>query len=94
MKDDRVGNKKLLMARSDKRYMKICRQLCDMCQKMKNYTEAPVGKLKLSEVSEKLWTHLIVDFIIKLLLAARKNIILVVYNKLSKMTHFVATIPN
>jgi len=26
---------------------------CDMCQRMKNRTEAPAGKLKLSEVSEK-----------------------------------------
>jgi len=26
----------------------------DMCQRMKNRTEAPVGKLKLSEIPEKL----------------------------------------
>jgi len=32
-----------------------------------------------------------VDFIIKLPLVARKNTILVVYNRLSKMTYFVAT---
>ena len=32
-----------------------------------------------------------VNFIIKLLLVVRKNAILVVYNKLSKMTYFVAT---
>ena len=51
----------------------------------------PVGKLKLSEVSEKLWTHLTVDFITKLPLVAGKDVILVVYNKLSKMTHFVVT---
>jgi len=58
---------------------------------MKNRTEAPAEKLKLSEVLEKLWTHLMVNFIIKLLLVVRKNAILVVYNKLSKMTYFVAT---
>jgi len=40
---------------------------CDMCQRMKNRTKMPVGKLKLSEVPEKLWTHLTVDFITKLL---------------------------
>jgi len=57
---------------------------------MKNRTEAPVEKLKLSEVPERPWTHLIVDFITKLLLAAKKNVILVVCDKLSKMTHFVA----
>jgi len=64
---------------------------CDMCQRMKNRMEAPAGKLKLSKVLEKPWTHLTVDFITKLLLVARKDTILVVYNRLSKMTHFVAT---
>jgi len=34
---------------------------------------------------------LIVDFIIKLPLVARKNAILVVYNRLSKIIHFVIT---
>jgi len=62
----------------------------NMCQRMKNRTEAPVGKLKLSEVLEKPWTHLMVDFIIKLLLVVRKNAILVIYNRLSKITYFVA----
>ena len=33
-----------------------------------------------------------VDFITKLLLVARKDIILVVYNRLSKIIYFVATI--
>ena len=61
-----------------------------MCQRMKNRTEAPVGKLKLSEIPEKPWTYLMVDFITKLLLVARKDAILVVCNRLSKMTHFVA----
>ena len=57
---------------------------------MKNRTEVPAGKIKLSEVPEKLWTHLTVDFITKLLLVAGKDAILVVCNRLSKMTHFVA----
>jgi len=38
---------------------------CNLCQRMKNRTEEVVGKLKLSEVPEKLWTHLTVDFIMK-----------------------------
>ena len=42
---------------------------CNIYQRMKNRTEGLVGKLKLSEVSEKLWIHLIV---------AGKDIILVV----------------
>ena len=64
---------------------------CDGCQRMKNRTEKLVGKLKLSEVPEKPWTHLTVDFITKLLVVAGKDAILVVCNRLSKMTHFVAT---
>ena len=64
---------------------------CDLCQRMKNRMEAPAEKLKLCEVLEKLWIYLMVDFITKLPLVARKDAILVVYDKLSKMTHFVAT---
>ena len=64
---------------------------CDMCQRMKNRIERLAGKLKLSEVLEKLWTHLMVDFITKLPLVARKDAILVVCGRLSKMTHFVVT---
>ena len=64
---------------------------CNLCQRMKNRTEEPVGKLKLSEVPQKTWTHLTVDFITKLLVVAGKDAILVVCDRLSKMTHFVAT---
>ena len=49
----------------------------DMCQKMKNRIEMSVGKLKLSKVPEKPWTHLMVDFITKLPVVARKDVILV-----------------
>ena len=47
-------------------------------------------KLKFSEVLEKLQTHLTVDFIKKLLVVAGKDTILVVYDRLSKITYFVA----
>ena len=57
---------------------------------MKNRTEKLVGKLKLSEILEKPWTHLTVDFITKLLVVAGKDAILVICDRLSKMTHFVA----
>ena len=62
----------------------------DLCQRMKNRTEEPAGKLKLSEVPEKPWMHLMVDFITKLSVVAEKDAILVVCDRLSKMTHFVA----
>jgi len=55
---------------------------CDMYQRMKNRTEAPVRKLMMNKVSEKTWTHLTVDFITKLLLVAGKDAILVVCNRL------------
>ena len=64
---------------------------CDLCQRMKNRIEKVVGKLKLSKVLEKLWTHLTMDFITKLPIVAGKDAILVVCNRLSKMAHFVAT---
>ena len=70
-----------------RRYM----EECDLCQRIKNRTEELVGKLKLSEVPEKLWTHLMIDFITKLPVVARKNAILVVCDRLSKMTYFVTT---
>ena len=64
---------------------------CDLCQRMKNRMEEPVGKLKLSKVPQKTWTHLTVDFIMKLPVVVGKDAILVVCNRLSKMTYFVVT---
>ncbi len=58
---------------------------------MKNRVEEVVGKLKLGEVLEKLWMHILVDFITKLPIVAGKDAILVVCDRLSKMMHFVAT---
>ena len=62
---------------------------CDLYQRMKNRIEELAGKLKLSEIPEKLWTHLMVDFITKLLVVVGKDVILVVCNRLSKIAHFV-----
>jgi len=64
---------------------------CDLCQRMKNRTEKLAGKLKLSEVPKKPWSHLTVDFITKLPVVAGKDAVLVVCDRLSKMMHFVAT---
>ena len=65
---------------------------CKICQRMKNRTEVLAEKLKLSKVLEKPQTHLMVDFIImKLLLVAENDTILVICDKLSKMIYFVAT---
>ena len=57
---------------------------------MKNRTEIPAEKLMMNEIQEKIWMYLIVKFITKLLLVVGKDVILVICDILSKMTHFVA----
>ena len=44
-----------------------------------------------NEILEISWVYLTVDFITKLLLIVKKNVILVIYNKLLKIVYFVAT---
>ena len=58
---------------------------------MKDRIEVPTGKLMVNEVSEKLWTYLTVNFIMKLSLVTEKDAILVVCNILSKMAYFMVT---
>jgi len=58
---------------------------------MKNRMEALAGKLIINKILKKISTYLTVDFITKLLLVAEKDITLVVYNRLSKITYFVVT---
>ena len=64
---------------------------CDMCWRMKNRTEAPVGKLMANEILEKPQIYLMVDFTTKLPLMLEKDVILVVCDWLSKMAHLVTT---
>ena len=64
----------------------------NLYQRMKNRTEAPTEKLMTNEILEKVQMHLIVNFITKLLIVVEKNTVLVIYNRLLKMVHFVATI--
>ena len=63
----------------------------DQCQKMKNKAEMPAGKLKPNEVPERPWQHISVDFITKSPMSKDHDSILVVCNRLSKMSYFVAT---
>jgi len=64
---------------------------CDTCQRNKNRTEAPTGKLMPNTVLAKPWTHITVDFITKLLLAKEYDSILVVCDRMTKIAHFVPT---
>jgi len=51
----------------------------------------PAGKLKPNQVPERLWQYISVDFIMKLLMSKGHDLILVVCDRFSKMSHFVAT---
>jgi len=64
---------------------------CDQCQRMKNRVEMPAEKLRPNEVPERPWQHISVDFIMKLLVSKDHDLILVVCDRFSKMSHFVAT---
>ena len=62
---------------------------CDQCQRMKNRVKMLAGKLRPNQIPEKLWQHISVDFIMKLPVSKGHDSILVVYDKFSKMLHFV-----
>jgi len=64
---------------------------CNACQRYKNRSEVPVGKLIPNVIPEKLWSHISADFITKLPLAQGYDAILVVCNCFSKIVHFIAT---
>jgi len=64
---------------------------CDACQRYKNRSEAPVGKLMPNTIPEKPWSHISADFITKLPLAQGYDAILVICDRFSKMAHFIAT---
>ena len=64
---------------------------CDQCQRMKNRAETPVGKLRPNQVPERPWQHILVDFIMKLPVSKGHDLILVVCNRFSKMSHFMVT---
>jgi len=70
-----------------KRYI----ERCDACQRNKNCTEQPAGKLMPNSIPEKPWMHISADFITKLLLAQGYDSILVVVDRLMKMVHFIPT---
>jgi len=65
---------------------------CDSCQRSKNHTEQPAGKLMSNSIPEKPWTYISADFITKLPIAQGYNSILVVVDRLTKMVYFIPTI--
>ena len=63
----------------------------DACQRYKNRSKAPAGKLMPNVIPEKPQSHIPVDFVTKLPLAQGYDAILVVCNCFSKMAYFIAT---
>ena len=61
------------------------------CQRNKNRTEQPAGKLMPNSIPKKPWAHISADFITKLPLAEGYDSILVVVDRLTKMAHFIPT---
>jgi len=75
------------VSREVKRYV----EGCDVCQRNKNRTQAPAGKLMPNSIPEKPWSHISADFITKLPLAQGYDSILVVVDRLTKIAHFIPT---
>jgi len=61
----------------------------DTCQRNKNQTQPPAGKLMPNSISEKAWSHISADFITKLSLVQGYDAILVVVDRFTKMGHFI-----
>ena len=76
------------MIKKVKRYV----ERCDQCQRMKNRAEMPAGKLRSNQIPERLWQHILVDFITKLPMSKGHDSILVVCDRFLKMSYFVVTI--
>ena len=64
---------------------------CDQCQRRKNRAEMPAGKLRSNEVPERPWQYILVDLITKLPISKDHDLILVVCDRFSKISHFVVT---
>ena len=62
---------------------------CDTCQRNKNHMQVPTGKLIPNLIPEKLWSHILADFITKLPLAQGYDLILVVVDRLTKIAYFI-----
>ena len=68
------------VTREVKRYV----EGCDACQRNKNRTQPPAGKLMPNLIPEKAWSHISADFITKLPLAQGYDAILVVVDRFTK----------
>ena len=68
-----------------KRYVKNC----DICQRSKVVRHAPYGMLQSNEVPERPWKSIAMDFIPDLPTSDGYDTVLVVIDRLTKMSHFI-----
>ena len=74
------------MRETIKRYVKNC----DTCQRSKAVRHAPYGLLQPNEVLDQPWRAIAIDFITDLPESDRYNTILVIIDRLTKMSHFIS----
>ena len=67
---------------------------CDPCQKIKHDCSAGMGYLQPLAIPGKPFDTISLDFITRLPLSNGKDAILVLVDKLTKFTHFIATMSN
>jgi len=89
MENSRTSDQELLVARSDQGGEEICGRMRRLPAKQKLHRTA--GKLMSNSIPEKPWTHISVDFIMKLPLAQGYDLILVIVDRLTKIVHFIPT---
>src|ERR1700709_192415 len=73
------------MRETIKRYIKNC----DTCQRIKVVRHAPYGLLQPNEAPDKQWKSIAMDFITDLPESGGYDAILVVIDRLTKMSHFI-----
>ena len=74
------------MRETIKRYVKNC----DTCQRSKAVRHAPYGLLQPNEVPDQPWRSITMDFITDLPESDGYDTILVVIDRLTKMSHFIS----
>src|ERR1700761_6071685 len=78
------------MRETIKRYVRNC----DICQRSKAVRHAPYGMLLPNEVPDQLWKSIAMDFITDLPNSDGYDTILVVIDRLTKMSHFIPCTKN
>ena len=68
-----------------KRYVKNC----DTCQRIKSNRHEPYGQLQRLEIVDKPWKSIAMDFITNLPKSETNDAILVIIDRLTKMSHFI-----